>query len=594
MGIHCNENPILKIKVDNAFKSDIYDIELFYNSKADMMQIFNCSFSVKELEAFYLYFESEDPNAKLFMDGLEFLPSDSIKYTDTNEIYLPPSTVFYPIYLYEQGYYPFRVGMYEIRIEENDKEYYALLQIEPKHLSEKDWILLRDDLENEVRGLSQDLIRKNIGFGSIEFATLPVEVLHKFLIINKYSNRLLGSLIDLKDKPNFKVEKEYVKKELYEAKQIDSVTIRNYLLRGTDEDKYLIPERIISYDLQENKWLKKIIEAYELNLKEFLSIIYNSKNAIKNEIKLLKNYKSASPQIEIKTNLLNQLNIYEKTANKILKISNIVKLQEWYGKITPLKNGRIPHVLFMDARYGILYQLYRDLQNQKFEIEIDKNYSYAWKNTYKLYEIWCYIKIYKLLTSENISFEQQSNIAITEAQHLLIPMILPETCIVLKKNNITLKYYYDKSIPTSSMETNRNNNPIFTTGRHNRPDARLDIYVDSLYIRSIIFEFKYRTIRNFWNKNNQSTSYDQIISYKDNTKSIFIENYKSKKSIEFRPVKEVWVFHPTFDKINDSQTLEKYDEGVKLIRMKPEESLEEVTKNLNNTINEIVSIVFDN
>lgn len=595
MDIHCNKYPILKIKVVLPYgANEVHDIDLFYNSKEEMQQIFNFSFSLKELEVFYLYFDSEDPNAKLYMDGLEFLPLNTVQYDESKEMYLAPSENDYPMYLYNQGYYPFRVGMYEIRIVENGKEFFALIQIEPKHLNDVEWIALKDDLENEVRGLAQDLIRKNIGFGSVEFANLPVEVLQKFLIINKYSNKLLGSLIDLKDKPNFKIDKKYVKKELYKAKQIDAVTIRNYLAKGLDEDKYLIPERVISYDLQENRWVKKIIETYEQNLNNFINAIFNSKEVLKKEIISLKRYKFASPEISIKTELLKQLDIYENTAIRILKISNIVKLQEWYGEITPLKDGRIPHVLVMDARYSILYNLYRDLQNQKFDIEIDKNYSYAWKNTYKLYELWCYIKIYKLLVSGEMSFVPQSNIVISKAQSMLIPMIEPGSCITLKKENITLKYYYDKTLQSVSAETRCIDNPIYTTGNHNRPDARLDIYIDSLYVRSIIFEFKYRTIKNFWNKNNQTTSYNQIISYRDNTRSIYIANYTPKMSKNIRTVEEVWVFHPTFDRDDNSQTLEKLDEGVKLIRMKPKESIEEIANNLNTTINDIVSIVYEN
>ncbi len=584
----CNNYPTLKIKIEYPFKSNEYKITTFYSSREQMRDTFKYSFSLKELDSFYLYFDSDDSDAKLYMDGLEFIPDNISKHSNTYEDYLSPSKNYYPMYIYDSGCYPFRVGIYEIRIEEYGQVYYALLRIEPRHINSEEWVLLRDDLEMELRGLSQDLVRKKIGFGDNVFASLPVGILQEFLIINKYANNLLGALIDLKDRPNFKIEKEYKKRELCEAKNIDNVTIKDYLIKGSESDRYLIPDRIVSYDLQENRWIKKIIETYEENLNKFLESIHYSKLAIISEIESSEQHEYALTEAAVKKNLLEQLDIYESTAVKILKISNILKLQEWYNKVTPLKDGYTPHVLVMDARYGVLYNLYNDLKSKKFNVDIDKNYAYVWKNTYKLYEIWCFIKIYKMLISDTLNFNPQYDMVINNEHSILIPMIAPGTCLTFKKNNIIIKLYYDKIIPNTYEKTDCHSDPIFTSGRHNKPDARLDIYIDNLYIRSIIFEFKYRTINNFWNKNNNTASYDQIISYKDNTKSIYIENYKPKKSMRFRPVEEVWVLHPTYDKNENVQTLEKFNEGVKIVRMRPGEDLQEIVVNLNNSINEIV------
>lgn len=48
----------------------------------------------------------------------------------------------------------------------NEKWYYGVLNILPKAMSKKEWKMMKDDLEKEVRGLAQDIIQKNIGIGN--------------------------------------------------------------------------------------------------------------------------------------------------------------------------------------------------------------------------------------------------------------------------------------------------------------------------------------------------------------------------------------------------------------------------------------------
>lgn len=56
---------------------------------------------------------------------------------------------------------------------------------------------------------------------------------------------------------------------LYRATYIDNVTVKDYLMKGTGEEEYLVPKRIYNYDLLENRWLKKIIGEYENELRIF-------------------------------------------------------------------------------------------------------------------------------------------------------------------------------------------------------------------------------------------------------------------------------------------------------------------------------------
>ena len=44
---------------------------------------------------------------------------------------------------------------------------------------------MRDDLETEIQGLAQDIVRRNIGLGDEAKGLLPPDDLYSFLIINK-------------------------------------------------------------------------------------------------------------------------------------------------------------------------------------------------------------------------------------------------------------------------------------------------------------------------------------------------------------------------------------------------------------------------
>jgi hypothetical protein len=170
---------------------------------------------------------------------------------------------------------------------------------------------------------------------------------------------------------------------------------------------------------------------------------------------------------------------------------------------------------------------------------------------------------------------------------LIIPMLKNGTCIEFKKDNCTLKLYYDAIVPSSSTKTNIRNNPIYTLENHNRPDARLDIYLDNKYMNSIIFEFKYRTIKSFWHKNS-TTSYNQIISYRNGTYSKFTRGLPEKEAKERKAVSEVWVFHPTGKNENEKQMIDKPDAGIKLIRLKPNEDYKNIVDELKNSIDNII------
>lgn len=60
---------------------------------------------------------------------------------------------------------------------------------------------MRDDLETEIQGLAQDIVRRNIGLGDEVKGLLPPDDLYAFLIINKNAHAIMSALLDIKDNP---------------------------------------------------------------------------------------------------------------------------------------------------------------------------------------------------------------------------------------------------------------------------------------------------------------------------------------------------------------------------------------------------------
>ena len=144
----------------------------------------------------------------------------------------------------------------------------------PKQLNEAEWRMMKNDLEYEISGLAQDIVRRNIGIGTRENGNIPPEKLYCFFVIKKYATKVLGALTQLQKAPRFHILTEYVEQENFKAAHIDGVTVRKYLRRGGSDSFYDVPVKRVTYDIQENRLLKKIIHIYDRNLQQFIDSIF--------------------------------------------------------------------------------------------------------------------------------------------------------------------------------------------------------------------------------------------------------------------------------------------------------------------------------
>lgn len=543
--------------------------------------------SFKEYENIQLEFTSSDGNDKLYYDGIDLLPGEKCQTDSKGNLFLTPlrEGESYTIFEHSSDYYAMRKGRFAIRLLHSEKVYYQYFEVCPQNVEDNEWAIMQKELEEEIQGLSSDIIRKNIALGDNENEVAPSKELYKFFVIKKHFNNILAALIDIKDKPNYKVEKNYRLEPLYRATYIDNITVKDYLMKGTGEEKYLVPKRVYNYDLPENRWLKKIIGIYEKELRLFQESTLKYIEYVEKEVIDFKRYaKRNNAAINVKRKALEELRRYLETVRTILSISELLKSQEWYQEIREVDSMTIPHVLIYDVRYNAFYKMYKELQKSTISIKWDTGYAYSWKLSSEMYEIWCFIKVCRFLVGSELGFKEASGWIFDEIkdEHILIPELLPGTKVEFIKENLKIKVYYNLALGRNINNIDKEKEPLFSNSRHVKPDIRLDLYKDDIYWCTLIIEVKYRTIKNFWEYD--SVCREQIMAYKNDYKSKFCRGFSNEEFVvrKINPIDRVWVFNPTHEA---EKIIEKRNEGIKFIQLIPGENHENIVNELKDEIN---------
>ena len=549
------------------------DIQLSHEPEED------CA-TIKENDEMDLYFNSTDKEARLYLDALECCPSSNrIMVDDEGFVYCTPGEEVIKLYRSDSCYDALRVDVLQISVICGLNSYFSFLKIAPKQLSLEEWKIMRDDLETEIQGLAQDIVRRNIGLGDEAKGLLPPDDLYAFLIINKNAHAIMSALLDIKDKPKYKLKKRYEEVDESKNREIDTETVKKYLQRGALNHTLLVPRRDIVYDIQENRLLKKIVKAYDEKLAHFIDVIYSTLNYRKQR---LTRYPKHSLYDE---KYIQGLESYLATAEKLKKITNIIKSAEWFQTVKNPEDMFIPHSFAVDSRYGSLYRMYSEMNKRNFSIQLDPQYSYSWKKSSSLYEMWCYICICR-------SFLQQYTEVGLRVQDIfmkdhLFPFLKSGTKILLENEDSAVEIIYDSVLPKKSEQVKLYGHPLYITGKHTRPDICINMYSkkSGWYVGSFIIECKYRSLKAFWYGNTWS-SREQIKAYHNDSKSPLFFNGFLDLFTSSRPVLHVFTFTPDiFDEREYS------DDQVTLLTFRPTRDRNIVEKVCERLIDEVSNAV---
>lgn len=515
---------------------------------------------IKENLGVTITFRSQQADAQFFMDGLETLPEPRLHVDPVEgEVYLSPAEEPITLFDHSQNYYPLIPDFYRVVVVWNGQRYYSWIRVLPKQLEEVQWETMKQEVENELTGLAKDLLLKKTGLNT-KIEGVSQGLLEQFYVINHHFSAVMAAISDLYRKANSQITKEYAFVLKEKSRMIDEKTIRHAVMHPEKQHSVMTPVSGVTFDLPENRLVKKIIESISKTLTGFIDSV--------EEMALGLNH----PHGEENEIALKEFEKLSGVAGKMRGAIQWIKTAPWYERVGVYQTTSIPHVMNSDPRYRALYQLYRELNKEQDQVQIHHSYSYQWKRSDKLYEIWGYIQFIKCLMGEELGFVPESGWIYSQEVNMKIPELPSNTEIVFRKDNLRLHLVYEAKLPTQSRLTTAKK-PLYTRGTHTSPDGRLDVYKDELFIGTIIFDFKYRPRSAIWNESlilskKQNEVMKQMVSYSDNIHSIFLFGGGENPLIgRISPVQEVWAIYP--NRFGQSRSYDYPDYKLSLIEVTP-------------------------
>jgi hypothetical protein len=212
-----------------------------------------------------------------------------------------------------------------------------------------------------------------------------------------------------------------------------------------------------------------------------------------------------------------------------------------------------------------------------------------WKRTDKLYEIWGFIQFLQILT-KTMCYQPVDGWLYSEDRERQggLQTLEGNTRIVLCKDAMTIHLFYEGEIPLDAADTSHDH-PLYTESTSNRPDMRMDIYLDTTYMGSLLFDFKYRPLHHIWDVTrvkHKTITMRKLSQYVLSCKSNYLFGIREARYV--RPVHEVWAIHPNVHKeYPASKKLENHD--LRIVQLSPTYSSEHIAENLTMAITELIS-----
>lgn len=517
----------------------------FSKSETDIWKDEFVSISAEENDEINILFNSDDSSARLYLEALDIIPLDdeNVLEDENGKLYRTVSANSFVLYANNPKYDALRMDSFKISVFCEGEWYYGVFEILPKPITKSEWNIMKDDLEQEITGLAQDIVRRNIGIGNLKNGNIPPEIIYDFLIIKKYSSKVIMALVDIADNPRYEIKTEYTNVMLTNSEKykFDAQTMRRYAIKSGSEPTLHVPVKMINYDIQDNRILKDILCEYEKILNIFIKLII--------EAEAYTSLGNLGSSIQYRNSWNESLSEFKDTAYKLKKITLIVKSKEWYKMVNNQTDAYVSHSFVLDSRYNTLNQMHLELKRKSISIQLNHDFSYTWKRSSYLYEMWCYLKICHMFVDEYNITSDDWKFSITNK--ILFPFLKEGTKVEFEKDNFKIAIVYDQCLPLSRSNTNLDN-PLYMAKHHssyrnhNRPDIVIHTYdtSNSMYLGSIILECKYRKLNSFWSTNSHRSSRGQLEAYYNNARSSILFNGIGEQILQSRPVVKVFVLSP--------------------------------------------------
>ena len=534
----------------------------FYSSVNELKYQHKPQLRIKENNTLSLKLLSNpgDRDARLYMDGFDGTSNYALNHEDGT--YLESSTFWTKVFDY--GDFPLPPGLYVLCVVCNGERYYTGFEILPNALEDKNiWeLMLQDVLENiPTQAVDYAYIKRRAS----EFACNEVtpNMLWKIIVLNNAFSKVVAALSDIASNPHNKLRKQYVLGNQNHYAAEDAKTMKLNTTSYFKENKMYVMEKTLSYDKPENRFLKKILIHLDKMILDCLreatidckAMLFDVSNPFSEKEKRSVEYKRKQKAILT----------LQDYCERVYKLQNAIRMLlhvDWIEGVKGALEENLSSQSFSDPRYNVIYRLYADLKRISNDYDSEKQFTMIWKRTSRLYEYWSLINVINALKTIGYSIEN-SNDAVELTDKIVLKRIYESMCLTFKniEKNIMIKVYYDKTIPGESSGTNKESQPIYSFGKHRKPDCIMDFYamdqdgnpVD--YKGALIIDFKYRKISSFWDAQNQFkdsySSYScnhQFLSYKNDIRTNCFGLHTglgdNTSSNRIKPVHEVWGLYP--------------------------------------------------
>lgn len=243
-------------------------------------------------------------------------------------------------------------------------------------------------------------------------------------------------------------------------------------------------------------------------------------------------------------------------------IKSVLKT-DLFDSISKPTNLSIPMILIRENRYRFLYNIYRSFTDN-IQIVPKGIFELQWKATDKLYEYWCFIKLITVLKEMEYEplggwiFDKLTN------KNKFSVFIEDGTTVEMVKQNCRLLLIFNKEIPLEKSYAIKYGEYIWSKLGNNKPDIRIDVFIDNCYKHSVVIDAKYRNPDRVWNKRKTK-------EYRRPATMIQLSNYKmafENPAVPDKPVvKRVFAFCPR--PVKDKSYDEDNDHGITVTLFKP-------------------------
>ena len=577
------------------------ELTVFYFKQSDDFNISeNCVVTIKEHLPCRLKLTADDPEARLYLPGLDIVTEDTGKpfdssgwKSDADTTGYREANVEFDLFQYtkskegtkeESNYIPLRVGSYAAYVKVKEETIHFEVKVDPNEnlLSQNEWDTMLKEVESECVGLARDIVRQSVGLYDPQTEAvannnelmISTEQLYRFMVFRAYNAKVLAALLGIQKSPKNRVVTQYAELPAGTSCQMDPKSIQMTAIKGKVNNCVYSPKKFISYDIPENRLLKKIIGIYDRELAYFLELIYSIQGSSASNQRNLK-----QPSKRYMNNHGIELENFKNLAEKLRKTTYVIKSQRWYQDIPTATTEEFPHSFAMDSRYGVLLRMYQDLRQEKFQCRALAESSFSWKTSYELYEIWCYFKLCRMFLQTGWKAEQEK----PQFESNSVFPVLPEQTVLSfsRVRDGRIEYvdvFYNRTVKTrlkAKSDEKMDEVLCFWEGPHTRPDIRIDLYTHkdadgetTKYWGSLILDSKYRTKESFWG--GESNCQEQLMSYYTKAVTPWIPNdgvswpdYQE----YFHPVKKVIILTP--DKGEEASKTFPNLEYLKVLTLKP-------------------------